>query len=153
MTQLPIAKSSPWSQAQITAFLEKTTVPMRPACHGNAGFPLACSLWFCFQENSLWCASHENSHIVKLIQQNNKVGFEIGVNQPPYQGVRGQGEVTLVRERAADILAAMLQRYEIEQDSTLAKWLLSRVKDEYALRIDIKRITAWDYTQRMQTGK
>jgi len=153
MKNLPVAKSSQWTHEQIATFLESTSVPMRLACHDASGFPLACSLWFCFQDNSLWCASHEKSHIVKLIQNNNKVGFEIGVNEPPYRGVRGQGEVTLVRERAADILLSMLHRYKINQTSGLAKWLLGRVEGEYALRIDIKRITAWDYTERMQTGK
>jgi len=153
MRPLPVAKSSQWTEEQISRFLQDTAVPMRLACHGTAGYPLACSLWFYFRDNHLWCASHENSHIVERIQENNKIGFEIGVNEPPYRGVRGQGEVTLEREPAAEILTSMLERYRIDQKSSLAKWLLSRVEDEYALRIDIKRITAWDYTQRMLPGK
>jgi nitroimidazol reductase NimA-like FMN-containing flavoprotein (pyridoxamine 5'-phosphate oxidase superfamily) len=98
MPTIPIAKSSQWQAQEIRAFLIDTTVPIRLACQDANGFPLVCSLWFCFFENYLWCVSHEKSHIVKLLQANNKVAFEIGVNAPPYRGVRGQGEVTLLRE-------------------------------------------------------
>jgi len=152
MPTIPIAKSSQWPAQEIRAFLIDTTVPIRLACHDANGFPLVCSLWFCFREDYLWCVSHEKSHIVKLLQANNKVAFEIGVNAPPYRGVRGQGEVTLLREPSATMLATMLDRYQIDSTSKLSTWLLGRIESEYAIRIDIKRISAWDYTQRMSVS-
>ena len=86
---------------------------------------------------------------MKVLLANNKVGFDIGVNTPPYKGVRGQGTASLVREGAAEILTTLLHRYDIGSDSSLGQWLLSRVDGEYAIRIAIKRISAWDYTRRM----
>jgi len=149
MHSLPIAKSSQWQAQEIHLFLTSTTVPMRLACQDANGFPLVCSLWFCYHDNYLWCVSHEKSHIVKLLKADNKVAFEVGVNAPPYLGIRGQGQVTLLREPAAAMLSMMLDRYQVDADSKLAKWLLGRISKEYAVRIDIKRISAWDYTQRM----
>ena len=154
MKDLPVGKNSQWSSAEIIDFLTTTTVPVRLACNDGSGFPLVCSVWFSFAgeagDTALWCASHESSHLVKVLLANNKVGFDIGVNAPPYKGVRGQGTASLVREGAGSVLTTLLNRYKIGTESSLGKWLMSRVAGEYAIRIDIKRITAWDYTQRMK---
>ena len=146
---LAVAKTSQWQATDICAFLANTAVPAHLACHDNNGFPLICSLWFYYHDEYLWCVSNEKSHVVKLLRANNKVAFEISQNTPPYLGIRGRGEATLLREPAADLLATMFSRYQIATDSKLAKWLLGRIDTEYAIRIDIKRISAWDYTQRM----
>ena len=153
MQTLPIAKSSQWQAQEIRAFLTETTVPIRLACHDINGFPLVCSLWFCYHDDYLWCVSQDASYIVKRLQVDSKVGFDIGVNAPPYCGIRGQGEATLLRQPSADMLAAMLDRYQIDSRSKLAKWLLGRIDSEYAIRIDIKKITAWDYTPRMSSNE
>jgi hypothetical protein len=50
------------------------------------------------------------------------------------------------------MLATMLDRYQIDPTSKLSTWLLGRIEAEYAIRIDIKRISAWDYTQRMSVS-
>ena len=153
MKELPVVKSSQLASTAIRTLLAATRVPMRLACNDSAGFPLVCSLWFTCAEDAgetvLWCASHESSHLVKVLLANNKVGFDIGVNTPPYKGVRGQGTASLVREGAAEILTTLLHRYDIGSDSSLGQWLLSRVDGEFAIRIAIKRISAWDYTRRM----
>lgn len=149
MHLLPVAKSSQWQAPEIRAFLTATTVPLRLACNDINGFPLVCSLWFCYQDNYLWCVSQDTSYIVRRLLADNKVAFDIGVNTPPYRGIRGQGETTLLRQPSAGILKTMLDRYQIDLNSKLATWLLGRVDSEYAIRIDITKISAWDYTPRM----
>jgi hypothetical protein len=152
MHTLPVAKSSQWQTPEIREFLIETTVPIRLACHDVNGFPLVCSLWFCYHDDCLWCVSQDTSYIVKRLQADNKVAFDIGVNTPPYRGIRGQGETTLLRQPSADMLEAMLNRYQIDLSSKLAKWLSGRIDSEYAIRIDIKKISAWDYTPRMSAN-
>jgi len=151
MPTLPIAKSSQWQAQEISAFLTETTVPLRLACQDLNGFPLICSLWFCYQDDYLWCVSQEKSYIVKRLQADSKVAFDIGVNTPPYRGIRGQGKATLLRQPAAHMLTAMLNRYHIDLNSKLAKWLIGRTDSEYAIRIDIEKISSWDYTPRMSS--
>lgn len=149
MNRLAVAKTSDWNESQINDFLTSANIPIRLACIDKQGYPLVCSLWFCFLDGYLWCASHQKSHIVKLLQENNRCGFEIGVNDQPYMGVRGQGRVDLLSEKAGEILLRLVTRYEISEESSLAKWLLSRTDNEYAVRISITRITSWDYSERM----
>jgi nitroimidazol reductase NimA-like FMN-containing flavoprotein (pyridoxamine 5'-phosphate oxidase superfamily) len=149
MNRLPVAQTSDWNEDQINDFLTSANIPIRLACIDKKGYPLVCSLWFCFLDGYLWCASHRKSHIVKLLQENNRCGFEIGVNDQPYMGVRGQGRVDLLSEKAGEILSRLVTRYEIAEESSLARWLLSRTDDEYAVRISITRITSWDYSDRM----
>ena len=149
MTTLPLAKTSQWNLTETTNFLSESRIPLRLACQGTQDFPLLCSVWYCYKEGAIWCASHESSHLIRLLKQNPNCGFEIGVNEPPYKGVRGQGVAELIREPAAEILADLIERYAIDPDSSLARWLTSRVAEEYAIRINIVRITSWDYTRRM----
>ena len=151
MNNLQIKKNSQWNENQIREYLNDTAFPMRLACLDRNGYPLVCSLWFLFKDGCLWCASHSNSYIVKLLKEDRRCSFEIGVNSPPYMGIRGQGDATLVKERAGEILVGLIKRYPVSEDSSLARWLLSRVADEYAIQIDIKQITAWDYTPRMRS--
>ena len=61
-----------------------------------------------------------------MLERNNKVGFEISPNDPPYHGVRGQGEVELTRLVDPEILETLIMRYLGNTDSSLAEWLLGR---------------------------
>lgn len=146
---LPIANSSSWDEQAITHYLKTSEIPLRLSCIDQAGFPLVCSLWFQFDGESLWCATHKSAKIIALLQDNPKCGFEISVNDIPYKGVRGKGEVELIQASGETVLKELIQRYLGSDESSLAQWLLSRSKDEYAIKINIKNLTSWDFSQRM----
>jgi nitroimidazol reductase NimA-like FMN-containing flavoprotein (pyridoxamine 5'-phosphate oxidase superfamily) len=149
MKNLPIAKSSHWQQQQIIDFLTEQQIPIRLCCNREDGFPLVCSMWYAFDGMNLWCAVHEKALLTKLLMEDNKCAFEIAPNTMPYQGVRGHGRAELVRADAAQVLVKLLARYQISEDSHLAKWLLSRKEHEYAVKISPLSMTSWDYSQRM----
>jgi nitroimidazol reductase NimA-like FMN-containing flavoprotein (pyridoxamine 5'-phosphate oxidase superfamily) len=149
MSELPICEKSQWAAARICEFLEAQKIPIRLCCKRADGYPLVCSMWYAFDGKHLWCAVNENALLRKLLAQDNKVAFEVAPNEMPYRGVRGHGDAELVRADAADVLVRLLQRYEIDENSRLSKWLLGRKDREYAIKITPKFLTAWDYSQRM----
>jgi nitroimidazol reductase NimA-like FMN-containing flavoprotein (pyridoxamine 5'-phosphate oxidase superfamily) len=141
--------SGSWSRQQVDEFLVAVTVPIRLACTGADGFPRVVSLWFQYQEGGIHCVTHQDSKLVALLRREQRVGFEVSPNDPPYHGVRGQGMATLQPLGEADTLAVLLERYLGGLESGLAKWLLSRSHEEILVRIDPTRLFSWDYRERM----
>ena len=140
----------PWSQDEISRFLTETRYPLRLACVAQDGYPRVVSVWFTYLDGKLYCASHKSSQLTALLRANNRVGFEVAPNDPPYFGVRGQGNAVLAGEGGAAMLEQLLARYLGGQDSHLAKWLLSRSEDEVLITITPRRWFSWDYRDRME---
>lgn len=139
----------PWDQGQINGFLQETRFPLRLACMGGDGFPRVVSIWYGYDGDVFHCVSHRSSQLVRLLEKSPKVGFEIGPNEPPYYGVRGQGEATLTPDEHGRVLRQMLQRYLDGEESSLAQWLLSRADGEMLITIRPLRLFSWDYRDRM----
>ena len=147
---MKINKKSPWTIVEIEHFLEESTIPMRIATVTN-DFPTLLSIWYVYdaEQEMLLGACHETSRLARDLLKNNKCSFEIAPNEPPYKGVRGQATVEFSREGTGDILSKLIERYLGNVESGLARWLLSRVEQEYILKINPTWITAWDYSDRM----
>lgn len=139
--------SGPWSEAEVRAFLHATVIPVRLASMG--AFPLVQSLWFLPDGLDLWCATQADSVLARRLRADDRCGFEVSADQPPYRGVRGTGNATLVPEAAADTLPRLVERYDVADDSPLAAWLLSRIDTEVAVRISPRTLASWDYSPRM----
>ena len=141
--------SGPWDLRQIGAYLDDNTFPLRLSCVGEDGFPRVVSVWFAFDGERFQCVSHESSLLVRLLGKDDRVGFEVGPNEPPYCGVRGQGRVDLARDDNGAMLTHLLERYLGGTDSELAQWLLSRADGEMLITITPTRLSSWDYRERM----
>lgn len=147
---MKINKRSPWTAAEIERYLADSIIPMRIATVTN-DFPTLLSIWYVYdaEQELLLGACHETSRLAKDLLKNNKCSFEIAPNKPPYKGVRGHATVEFSREGTGDILSKLIERYLGSVESGLASWLLSRVEQEYILKISPTWITAWDYSGRM----
>jgi len=75
------------------------------------------SVWYAYQDGALLCVSHRKSALIRLLEQDPRVGFEISPNDPPYHGVRGQGTVSLAPLGEHNVLEALLDRYLGQQIS------------------------------------
>jgi hypothetical protein len=139
--------SGPWSETDVRSFLRATVIPVRLASMGT--FPLVQSLWFLPDGLDLWCATQADSVLARRLRADDRCGFEVSADQPPYRGVRGTGNATLVPEAAADTLPRLIERYDVADDSPLAAWLLSRIDTEVAVRISPRTLASWDYSPRM----
>ena len=139
----------PWTRQQVDSFLQDSLFPLRIACVGEDHFPRVVSVWYGYNDDTFRCVSHRSSQLVRLLEQSDRVGFEVSTNTPPYYGVRGQGVASLASDADGVVLTEMLQRYLGGVDSSLGKWLLSRAADEVLITIKPVRLFTWDYRERM----
>lgn len=130
--------------------LELSITPLRIACNTDQGFPLIVPLWFLFEQGSFYSVTYRNAKLLSHLWANNRVGFEVANNEPPYAGVRGRGEVTLLEGEGDKWLPRLLQRYRINPQSQLARGLMSRIDDEITIRLTPLQMSGWDYSQRMR---
>lgn len=131
----------------MTSFLRETTIPVRLASHGR--YPLVQSLWYLFDEGSLWCATQEDSVLARRLARSERCGFEVSGDLPPYRGVRGTGTASLDRAAAGRVLPQLIHRYLGDQSTPLGDWLLARIETEVAIRISGLAVTSWDFSARM----
>ena len=146
---MAIELSGPWQQAQIDEFLGHVVLPIRLSCVAADGFPRVISLWFLHRDGKLYCVTHQSAKLVGLVNHDNKVGFEVSPDAPPYHGVRGQGTAKLSPLGQDPALKQLLQRYIGDLDSGFSKWLLSRSEEELIVCIEPHRLFSWDYRERM----
>lgn len=139
----------PWDQEEIDGFLGRAAYPIRLACNANDGFPRVVSLWYQYADGKLYCVTHGDSALARMLRRDGKVGFEVAPNDPPYHGVRGQGMVSLEPLGDRDTLKQLLDRYLGGTRSKLGDWLLSRSAEEVLVTIELSRLYCWDYRERM----
>ena len=144
-----VRSNSAWSPQEIKEFLELTTIPLSLSVLDRTGSPVICSLWYLYEDSAIWCATQRGAHIVNFLRADTRCGFEVAPELPPYKGVRGQGDATLLAERGAEILLRLIERYELDPESGFVQWLIARKDNEVAIRIEPTWMTAWDYTARM----
>lgn len=146
---MTIACRGAWDMAHIENYLTTTVVPMRLACVGKDEFPRVISLWYRYENGYFYCVTHDTSPLRYLLENDARVGFEIATNEPPYRGVRGQGEVALSSLDDSPTLKLLLERYLGDDQSSLAQWLLSRSEQEMLVTLTPHRFFSWDYSHRM----
>lgn len=149
MPALPVSRKSAWTAGEITDFLSRAVIPMRLAVNDTNGFPRICSLWFGVVDGHLVAVSHKKALITRLAQADNRCAFEIASNTEPYQGVRGQARVVIDSLAGQRVLPQLMEKYIGSRHPDLQDFLNRRLADEYALRLDIDWISAWDYSGRM----
>ncbi len=140
--------SGPWDQRVIEEFLTSTRIPIRLATNGSSG-PLVQSLWFAPIGIQLWCCTQKSSLLTRRLERDDRVGFEVAADTPPYRGVRGTGVAQLVDENVEDVLRTLITRYQGSERTNLSEWLLSRIDSEVAIRIEPRTISSWDFSARM----
>jgi len=131
-------------------FLEETKIPVRLGTINNSNFPITTSLWYLYKERKIYCATINDAKIVEYLTQNNRCGFEIAGDKPPYKGIRGFGYADLDYSQGGDVLIAILDKYEVNRNSKLYNFLISRIEQEVAIIIKPVKLYSWDYTTRMK---
>jgi len=139
----------PWPE-DARRFAEEVVIPLRLACAVETGWPLVLSLWYVFEEDSLWCATRQGARLVSYLSGNRRCGWEIASDAMPYCGLRGQAEALIVPERGPEILERLLLRYLGTLEAPLARRLRGRAEPEVAIHLQPVSLTAWNYAPRMQ---
>ncbi|WP_276258814.1 pyridoxamine 5'-phosphate oxidase family protein [Haloglomus litoreum] len=139
-----------WTEAETASFLADTAVPVRVACRTPRGGLWMLSLWFLPWDGALWCATGADADVVRYLDHDDGVAFEVSTNEPPYRGVRGAGTATVEPDTDKSLLRALFDRYLGGTDNSLADRLLADDRDEVRIRIDPTRLYTWDFTERMR---
>ncbi|HEV8024211.1 MAG TPA: pyridoxamine 5'-phosphate oxidase family protein [Candidatus Nanopelagicales bacterium] len=140
--------SGPWDEETMTAFLDSAVIPVRIATNGSSG-PLVQSLWFVPEALDLWCCTQRESLLARRLNRDNRVGFEVAADDPPYRGVRGTGTAHMSTSGVEAVLQQLIDRYQGGESTQLSQWLLSRIDSEVTIRIEPHTISSWDYSPRM----
>ena len=141
--------SGPWSPETVDHFLTSSRLPVRLSVIAGSGYPIVASHWFIWSNNTLFCGTPATSKIAQALGHNPRCGFEVAADAPPYQGVRGQGDVTLADDAGLKNLHSLVMKYLGHDNSSLAKWLLNREDAEQIIIIKPIRMMSWDYSDRM----
>jgi len=108
-------------------------------------------LWYLHDEGALWCATQKTAKVASYLALHPVCGFEVAPEAMPYKGVRGQGKVTILQKRGADVLGRLIDRYLGNRDSNFTRCLLERASDEVAIKIQPSWITSCDFSPRMKS--
>ena len=144
--------SGPWREAEIVSFLDTARIPVRLATNGSSG-PLVQSLWFVPRGLELWCCTQRTSVLTRRLNRDDRVGFEVAGDTPPYRGVRGTGVAHVIEDDVETTLRALIERYQGSERTALSDWLLSRTDSEVAIRLEPRTLATWDYSHRMGTAE
>ena len=144
-----IEPCGPWTSAEALSFLCAIAIPLRLSAVSPSGFPIVVSLWFLSDENVIWCATSKAAKVVRFLSTNEKCGFEVAADKPPYRGLRGQARARICPDRSQETLVRLIDKYLDNREDQLSRWLLARAEDEVAICPDPIRIQSWDYTSRM----
>lgn len=138
-----------WSGSQIEKFLDDSRIPLRLSFMTGKG-PLIVPVWFRYGAGGFWSCSPHESLLVKSLNEQPQVAFDVSTNDIPYRGVRGRGSArcSIAPDKAA--LEELLVRYLDGTDNELARWLLNRAGREALIRIEVEWITSWDFSARME---
>ena len=147
---MQVRRTSAWALPEVEAFLSSSSIPLRIACNAKQGFPSLNSMWFEYRDGNLWCATHESSALLDYLRKDDRCAFEVAPNEPPYCGVRGQAKATLTKDGAGELLSRLISRYLGDTNPSLEQWLLSRIEEEWVIRLDPTWVSAWDYRGRMR---
>jgi hypothetical protein len=139
-----------WDEDQIIKFLENAEIPIRLSFLNKAKEPQICSLWYQYDNGVICCASHKNSFLIKQLKHNTNISFEVSSNEYPYKGIRGKAEIELSMINAENILGKLISKYLGSNNSKLSSWLMSRIDDEYVIKIIPTVVNSWDFSDRME---
>ncbi len=130
-------------------FLKSILIPIRLGVHTEAGWPVVVSLWFLYEEGKILCATGKSARIVSYLAQDDRCGFEIAEDRPPYCGVRGQARAQLDDSRGMEVLERLLVRYLGGTDNQLARTLLNRQEPDTAIILEPVWVSSWNFSKRM----
>jgi hypothetical protein len=140
---------SEWPE-DITHYLQQSLIPIRLACTTKSGWPMVLSLWYLYEDHSLYCATVETARVVAYLSHEPRCAFEVASDQIPYCGIRGQANAVILPERGNEILKRLLHRYLGGIDNPLSRILLSRDKPEVAIQLRPINLFSWNFRDRMQ---
>ena len=138
-----------WSEDEVETFLAETVVPIRLATTRPDGSRWIVALWYRHRDGVIECATQASADLVRFLDHDESVAFDVSTNRMPYRGIRGSGIADVSPDPEKAVLGDLLERYLGGTESALAESLLDEGRDEVRIRIDPRTIYSWDFADRM----
>jgi nitroimidazol reductase NimA-like FMN-containing flavoprotein (pyridoxamine 5'-phosphate oxidase superfamily) len=138
-----------WTAEEAEAYLGERRVPVRLGCRTPADHPWMLSLWYLYRDGALHCATSAGADVVRYLEHDAEISFEVSDNEPPYRGVRGRGTASVSPDEGKELLRELMDRYLGGTDSAFAQRLLRPGREEVRIRVEPERVYSWDFTDRM----
>ena len=138
-----------WSEDEVDTFLAETVVPIRLATTRPDGSLWIVTLWYRHRDGVIECATPATADVVRFLDHDAAVAFDVSTNGMPYRGIRGSGIADVSPDPEKTVLGDLLERYLGGTESTLAESLLDEDRDEVRIRIEPRTIYSWDFADRM----
>lgn len=138
-----------WSETEAESYLRERAIPIRLGCRTPSGGLWMLSLWYQYRDGAFHCATGADADVVRYLNADPGVSFEVSDNEPPYRGVRGAGTATIAHDDDKEQLETLLVRYLGGTDNELADRLLDADREEVRIRIDPSKLYTWDFADRM----
>lgn len=135
-------------EAQI--YLEEIKIPLHLSSVTLSGWPIGVSLWYFYENGSLYCATQEKAKIVRYLLNEPRCGYEISSDKPPYCGIRGQAISQIDKSNGSLVLKKLILRYLGSFDTPLSRNLLKSADSEIAIKITPTNFYTWNFTARME---
>ncbi len=136
----------------IEQYLKEIQIPLRLSCVSASGWPVVLSLWYLYEDGSLFCATPQATRVVAYLEGESRCAFEVASDLPPYCGVRSRAVASIEEDRGGEILERLLVRYLGGINNKLALQLLSRKQPEVAIRLKPQSYHTWNFSDRMTTS-
>ncbi|WP_435099351.1 pyridoxamine 5'-phosphate oxidase family protein [Halarchaeum sp. P4] len=138
-----------WDESGVADFLTDAAVPMRLTTHRPDETLWTVALWYAYEDGTFACATGADADVVRFLRRDERVSFDVSVNDPPYRGVRGNGTAAVSRDEDKRLLRSLLERYLGGTESDLARELLDADREEVRIEVTPEELYSWDYTERM----
>lgn len=133
---------------EIETFLGNARIPLRIACRTPSERLWMVSLWFQYRDGQLHCSTSKEADVVRYLDHDGHVAFEVSTNDIPYSGVRGHGSASVTDDPEKEVLRELLEQYMDGTENALGRRLLSEERDEVTITIDPSRVYGWDFSDR-----
>lgn len=140
----------PLKLTEFQQYLDNSRIPLRLTCLTPGGWPAVLSLWYTYRDGMLYCATRRSARVVSYLEADERCGFELAADTPPYCGLRGQARARIDPGLGGEILDELIQRYLGGEDNQLARNLLKYREEEVALVLTPVTLFQWDFSSRME---
>ena len=144
--------TGPWGLETATRFILETPIPLRLGCRTPRDRPWIVTLWTtvaCSIEAGdsfqLLCATAADSRVLRYLEADPQVAFDLSTNSRPYRGVRGWGRAHIAPDVDKSLLRGMLLRYTGGVDGPLARRLLDERREECRIEVAVAHLHSWEH--------
>lgn len=141
------------TEKEIRTFLSDSKLNLHLGTVDSHHYPNIHPTWYIYDDSKdiIFVETGKHSKKTKNLKRNDKIYFCVDDGNPPYKGIRGKGNVTILSDPSANLPIAekIMLKYLGSTDHPMAKTLLENVMNGNSVILEItpKYYSTWDYSR------